>query len=317
MSTSLQDRAIAPADVKTGRPNGRPQRLGPGRFAHVWFLAPAVLALLAIGTYPTIFALVTSFRQYNLARVRDGFPFVGFANYVSVLSDSSFWGTLLTTLRFFLTVMPVEIVLGFLIALLLHREGWGFWRVVARVSLVVPLATTYAVVGLVGRLLFNQNFGVLTQAFRAIGLDVDWLGSAGGAFAAIAIMDIWQWTPFCALIFLAGLTMVPGEIEEAAKLDRAGGFRLFWHIQLPFLLPGLTSLLILRSADILKLFDMIFTMTRGGPGAATELISIYIQRIGFRVFDLGTSSAQAILLLILTIVLSRLYIRFLYREVSA
>lgn len=317
MSTSIEHANKTVRASAARHPSGKTPRLGQGRYAHVWFLAPAVIALLAIGTYPTLFAVVTSFRQYNLTRVREGFPFVGFDNYVAVLGDSSFWNTLLTTLEFFLVVMPIEIALGFIIASLLHREGLGFLRSLARVTLVVPLATTYAVVGLIGRLLFNQDFGVITQAFRGIGLNIDWLGSVGGAFAAIAIMDVWQWTPFCALIFLAGLTMVPGEIEEAARLDRASGFKLFWHIQLPFLLPGLTSLLILRSADILKLFDMIFTMTRGGPGSATELISIYIQRIGFRVFDLGTASAQAILLLILTIVLSRLYIRFLYREVSA
>ena len=130
-------------------------------------------------------------------------------------------------------------------------------------------------------------------------------------------MDIWQWTPFCALIFLAGLSMVPVEIEEAARLEtQAAAGTLLRHVQLPYLLPGLTAMLILRSADMLKLFDMVFTMTRGGPGAATELVSIYIQRVGFRVFDLGIASAQAILLLILTIVLARLYIRFFYREID-
>ena len=144
----------------------------------------------------------------------------------------------------------------------------------------------------------------------------DWLGSPGGAFAAIAIMDIWQWTPFCALIFLAGLSMVPQEVEEAARLETKSHFALLRHVQLPYLLPGLTAVLILRSADILKLFDMVFTMTRGGPGAATELVSIYIQRVGFRVFDMGMASAQAILLLILTIMLSRMFIRLFYREID-
>jgi multiple sugar transport system permease protein len=129
-------------------------------------------------------------------------------------------------------------------------------------------------------------------------------------------MDIWQWTPFCALIFLSGLTTVPVEVEEAARLETRRPFATLWHVQLPFLLPGLTAMLILRSADVLKLFDTVFTMTRGGPGTATEVMSILIQRIGFRVFDLGTASAQAILLLVLTIILSRLYIRFLYKEAS-
>ena len=283
----------------------------------LWFLAPAVLTLLAIGIYPLLFAVVTSFRRYNITRPRDGFPFVGFDNYANVLSDSTFWSSLGLTAQFFLTVMPFQLAFGVMIALLLHKPGQGFLRAFARVSLVVPLATTYAVVGLIGRLVFNRDFGVANQFLDVVGIGgFDWLGSTTGAFIAIAVMDIWQWTPFCALIFLAGLSMVPGEIEEAAKLETSSKLALLRHVQLPYLLPGLTAVLILRSADILKLFDMVFVMTRGGPGTATDLISIYIQRVGFRVFEMGTASAQAILLLIMTIILSRLYIKLIYREVQ-
>ncbi len=292
-------------------------RLAYGRWTPFWFLAPAVLALALIGLYPTLFALTTSFRQYNLTRVRDGFPFVGFDNYITVLTDPTFWQTLGRTGLFFLCVMPIEAGLGLLAALMLHQTGLGFLRSLARVSLVIPLATTYAVVGLLGRLIFNRDFGVANAALGAFGFGpLDWLGNPTGAFVAIATMDVWQWTPFCALIFLSGLSMVPVEIEEAARLETGSKWALLTHVQLPYLWPGLTAMLILRSADILKLFDSVFTMTRGGPGAATELISIYIQRVGFRVFDMGVASAQALLLLVLTIVLARLYIRFFYREVD-
>ncbi len=292
-------------------------RLAYGRWTPFWFLAPSVLALAAIGLYPTLFALVTSFRQYNLTRVRDGFPFIGLDNYVTVLTDPTFWQTLGRTGWFFLCVMPIEAGLGLLAALMLHRPGLNMLRALARVSLVIPLATTYAVVGLLGRLIFNRDFGVANSALALFGIaPLDWLGNPTGAFIAIATMDIWQWTPFCALIFLSGLSMVPVEIEEAARLETGSKWALLTHVQLPYLWPGLTAMLILRSADILKLFDSVFTMTRGGPGAATELISIYIQRVGFRVFDMGVASAQALLLLVLTIVLARLYIRFFYREID-
>jgi len=294
-------------------------RLNPGygRWTPFWFLAPAVFALLVIGIYPTISALVTSFRRYNITRPREGFPFIGFENYLNVLSDQTFWQSLGLTARFFVTVLPFQLLFGICIALLLHRPGLGMLRSLARISLVVPLATTYAVVGLIGRLIFNRDFGVANQFLHAIGIGgMDWLGSPTGAFIAIAVMDIWQWTPFCALIFLAGLSMVPVEIEEAARLETSSKVALLRHVQLPYLLPGLTAMLILRSADILKLFDMVFVMTRGGPGAATDLVSIYIQRVGFRVFDMGTASAQAILLLIMTIILSRLYIRLIYKEIE-
>ena len=294
-------------------------RLDPGYSAWTpfWFLAPAVGALLAIGIYPTLFAIVTSFREYQLTRPRSGFPFIGLGNYQTILFDSTFRESLLLTFKFFLVVMPFEIVLGLAIALLLHQPGAGFLRSIARVSLVVPLATTYAVVGLIGRLMFNRDFGVANVFLSWFGFGSrDWLGSPSGAFAAIATMDIWQWTPFCALIFLAGLSMVPVEIEEAARLETSSKWQLLKRVQLPYLLPGLTALLILRSADVLKLFDMVFVMTRGGPGAATDLISVYIQRVGFKVFDMGLASAQAVVLMILTIVLSRLYIRLIYKEID-
>lgn len=297
----------------------RTERANPGygRWTPLWFLGPAIFVLLAIGIYPTLFAIVTSFRQYNIARPREGFPFVGLENYASVLTDITFWNSLGLTARFFVTVIPFQLVLGIAIALLLHRPGMNLLRSLARVSLVVPLATTYAVVGLIGRLIFNRDYGVANQFLDWVGIGgLDWLGSTTGAFIAIAVMDIWQWTPFCALIFLAGLSMVPVEIEEAARLETPSKLALLRHVQLPYLLPGLTAVLILRSADVLKLFDMVFVMTRGGPGSATDLVSVYIQRVGFRIFDMGTASAQAILLLIITIVLSRLYIKLIYREIE-
>ncbi|WP_188052319.1 carbohydrate ABC transporter permease [Aureimonas fodinaquatilis] len=290
---------------------------GYAKWTPFWFLAPSVFVLLAVGIYPLLFALVTSFRRYNITRPRDGFPFIGFDNYIAVFNDSTFWNALALTGRFYLTSMPVQLVLGLIIALLLHRPGLGFLRALARVSLVVPLATTYAVVGLVGRLIFNGDFGVANQFIGWLGFArIEWLGSPSGAFAAIVMMDIWQWTPFCALIFLAGLSMVPVEIEEAARLETRSRFSMLRYVQLPYLLPGFTAILILRSADVLKLFDMVFVMTRGGPGSATDLISVYIQRVGFRVFDMGMASAQAIVLLIITILISRLYIRLFYREIE-
>jgi multiple sugar transport system permease protein len=287
------------------------------RYTHIWFLAPAVLALLLIGLYPMLVAVVTSFRHYNLAKPMEGRGFVGFDNYIAVLSDSSFLASVARTFGFLLYVLPVEIALGLITALMLHKPGWSILRVITRLGLVIPLATTYAVVGLIGRLIFNGDFGVANDLLSRIGLPAQqWLADPAFAFIAIGLMDIWQWTPFCALVLLAGLSMVPGEIEEAARLETRSAWRVLQHVQLPYLLPGLTAILILRTADILKLFDMVFVMTRGGPGSATELVSIYIQRIGFRVFDQGVASAQAILLLILTILLSRLYIKLVYREVA-
>jgi multiple sugar transport system permease protein len=308
--------------MSSGTQPGTPAK--PAVFPTMWnnkraafaFLAPAVAALALIGIFPTVFALVNSFRRYNLAKPRDPTPFVGFDNYLTVLYDPSFWGALGRTFMFLVTVVPIQIALGLIIALLLHKPGLSGFKLLARLSLVIPLATAPAVVGLIGRLIFNRDFGVANAVLAFVGAGpVEWLGDTTNAFIAVALMDIWQWTPFCALVLLAGLTMVPTEIEEAARLETKSRWQIVRYVQMPFLLPSVTVILILRTADILKMFDTVFTMTRGGPGAATELVSVYIQRVGFRVFDQGVASAQAIMLLILTIVLARLYVKYVYREV--
>ncbi len=286
------------------------------RLTIFWFLGPAVISLLLVGIAPLVFAVYTSFHRYQLTNLRST-PFVGFKNYLFVLTDGVFWEAMGRTFTLLLMSLPIQIALGMGIALLLHKPGLGYLRTLTRLGLVIPMATTYAVVGLLGQVMFNIKYGVINQLIGFLGVSpINWLGDSTNAFAAVVFWDIWQWTPFCALVLLAGLTTVPGEVEEAAKLETKNWWKVLRHVQLPFLIPGLTALFILRTADTLKLFDMVFTMTRGGPGSATELISLLIQRVGFRAFDQGLASAQAIILLILTIVLSMLYIRFFYKEVA-
>jgi multiple sugar transport system permease protein len=292
-----------------------------------FFVAPAVLVLLVVGIAPLFFAAGVSFHEFLLPKVHwhgnflgiwpiyDA-PFCWFDNYISIFQDDSFRDALFRTFLFLIINLPCELVLGLLIALLLHAPGNELLKKICRVALVVPMATTFAVVGLTGRLLFDGNYGILNYVWSLIfHTRPDWLADPNLAFLAISVMEIWQWTPFCALVLFSSLTMVPTEIEEAAKLETAHWWQVLWRVQLPFLLPGITAILILRTADILKLFDVVYIMTKGGPGSATELISLFVQRIGFRAFDQGVASAQAIVLLIIAILLSRFYIKFFYREV--
>jgi multiple sugar transport system permease protein len=282
------------------------------------FLLPSVLSLLVVGLAPMLFAVNMSLRRFNLARPADLGSFIGLQNYANVLSDVTFWHSLQRTVVFLITVLPLQLILGLIIALLLNWPANTLLRLLTRTALVIPLATTPAVLGLIGRLLFNREAGIINYGLSLFGVaPITWLGDPRNAFAAIAMMEVWQWTPLVALVFLAGLSAVPKEAEDAARLETNRFIHILRYVYLPYLLPGLTLVLILRTADVLKLFDMVFTMTRGGPGAATELISLYVQRIGFRVFDQGVASAQAIFLLIICIVLSRLYIRLFYREATA
>ncbi len=279
------------------------------------FLGPAVIALAVIGIGPLLYAFYTSLHFFNLTKLKK-VEFIGFENYGNVLTDPVFWEAMGRTFTMLVIALPLQIFLGLGIALILHRPGLGFLRVLTRLSLVLPMATTYAVVGLLGQVMFNQKFGVVNQLAGFIGIDpINWIGDPFNAFAMIIFWDVWQWTPFVALVLLAGLTTVPGEVEEAAHLETKNWWTVLRYVQLPFLVPGLVAVLILRTADTLKLFDMVFTLTRGGPGSSTELISLMIQRVGFRAFDQGVASAQAIILLIITVILAQLYIKLFYKEV--
>lgn len=280
-------------------------------------IAPSIIALLVIGLYPLLFALNISARTYMLTRQRDLGEFIGLENYLTVLGDDLFWGAMGRTAELFIATIPLQLVLGIGVALVLNSTRWKRLAGVLRVALVLPFATTPAVIGLVFRLVYNSDFGLLNYVLSLIGIGpVNWLGDPGWAMVAIVFVELWQWMPFVALVMLSSLTLVPEDSIDAAMLDAGSWWTIFRHIQLPFMMPGITAVLILRTADILKLFDMPFVLTRGGPGVSTELISLYIQRVGFRVFDMGVASAQAILLLILCIVLSRAYISFFYREVE-
>ncbi|MCY4007389.1 MAG: sugar ABC transporter permease [Rhodobacteraceae bacterium] len=276
------------------------------------FVAPAVLSLALVGIAPLLFAGWTSLHFYNLTKLRR-VAFIGLENYQTVLGDEVFWQAVGRTLFLLGTALPIQIAFGLGVAIILHRPGLNLLKTLTRLSLVLPMATTYAVVGLLGQVMFNQKFGVINQLLPGPG--INWIGDPQNAFIMIIFWDVWQWTPFVALVLLAGLTMVPGEVEEAARLETKSWWTILRHVQLPFLIPGLVAVLILRTADTLKLFDMVFTLTRGGPGAATEFVSLMIQRVGFRAFDQGLASAQAIILLIITIILAQIYIRIFYKEV--
>jgi multiple sugar transport system permease protein len=279
------------------------------------FLGPAVLALAVVGIVPLVYAIWKSLHFFNLTKVAQT-RFVGLDNYATVLTDPVFWQAMGRTALLFCLSVPVQIALGLGIALVLHRPGLGLFKSFARLSLVLPMATTYAVVGLLAQVMFNIKYGVVNQILGSIGIaPINWIGDPVNAYIAVIFWDIWQWTPFVALVLLAGLSTVPPEIEEAAQLETKRWWTILRHVQLPFLIPGLVAVLILRTADTLKLFDMVFTMTRGGPGSATEFIAILIERVGNRQFDIGMASAQALIMLVITIVLARLYIRFFYREV--
>jgi multiple sugar transport system permease protein len=282
-------------------------------------LLPSVITLFVIGIFPLLFAVWVSTRQYELSKPYEEKVFLGVQNYITVLSDPEFWTALKITFTFFIIALPIQLFLGTLIALFVYGLKLPWFAAITRVVLVLPIAVTPTITGLLGRLLFNSDFGLINYGLSFFGIPpIQWLAEQKAAFVAIIILDTWQWTPFVALVLLASLMVIPPHILEAGRLDGGTGWKIFRHMQLPYLLPGFTALLILRTADILKMYDTIYAFSKGGPGVATELITLYINRIGFgKVFNVGLGATQSILLLIICIVLSRTYIRLFYRDVEA
>lgn len=285
-----------------------------GRGTIIAFLGPAIFALAIVGILPLLYALWKSLFYFNLTKAAQS-HFVGLANYAFVLTDEAFWRAMGRTAVLFFLSVPLQIAFGLGIALLLHRPGRSLFKTLTRLALVLPMATTYAVVGLLAQVMFNIKYGVVNQLLGFIAIaPINWIGDPVNAYVAVVFWDVWQWTPFVALVLLAGLTTVPPEVEEAARLETKRWTTVLRHVQWPYLIPGLVAVVILRTADTLKLFDMVFTMTRGGPGAATEFVSILIERTGNRQFDIGVASAQSAILLAITIALARGYIKYFYRE---
>ncbi len=279
------------------------------------FLGPAVLALSLVGIAPLLYAMWKSLYCFNLTKPGQQ-RFVGLENYGTALTDPVIWQAMGRTGLLFAIAVPIQIALGLLIALVLHRPGLTFWKTLTRLSQVLPMATTHAVVGLLAQVMPNQKYAVMNPMLGWIGSDaIHFIGYPTNAFIAVVLWDLWQWTPFVALVLLAGLSTTTPEIEDAARLETRSGWTVPRRVQLPFLIPLLVAVLILRTADTLKFFDMPFTMTRGGPGSATEFIAVLIDRVGNRQFDIGMAAAQSIIMLAITIVLSCVCIRLFYSDV--
>src|SRR5437773_8019231 len=176
------------------------------------------------------------------------------------------------------------------------------------------------VAGVTWRLIYNPNFGVLNGILRLFGLDTrrwTWLADPSLALPAVILVDVWEWTPFVFLILLAGLQAIPQEPYEAARIDGANAWQTFLHITLPLLIPAILVALLLRTMDLLRIFDQIFILTQGGPGFSTETVSLYIYRTAFRFFDFGYAAAMSFVLLLLTNIVSVGYIRLLQRQEPA
>jgi len=285
------------------------------RWFSILLIAPAMLVILVFALLPLAYALDVSFRFADLTRGRIG-DFVGLDNYRTVLHDSAFWSSVWVTLKFTLTAVTLEMVLGIAIAFLIHGATVG--KGVIRSLMILPLATSAAVTGLFWRYLYDPQFGLINYFLGLIGLpEPNWLGDYTIALWSVILFDVWQWTPFVALIALAGLQSLPKEPFEAAELDGASTLRVLRTLTFPMLKPVLFLVLVLRTIDSVRLYDAVAVLTRGGPGTVTETMTFYLYRTGLKLFRMDYASTMAIFFLYAMLVASLYALRPLLTQFSS
>lgn len=278
------------------------------------FVLPSLLALIAIVIFPTIFLWYVSLTNYDLSMGWEQKSFVGLRNFSFLFfEDKDFWHSLKISLLFAGITVGLEFILGLGIALLFHRRVWG--KRIWMSCLILPMVITPTIISLIWKLMLNTEYGVLNFILSQLGLGkVNWLGPRE-AFWSLILVDVWEWTPFVALILYAGLQALPQEPYEAAIVDGANSGQIFFYLTLPLLRPMIVIALLLRSIDALKMFDVVYGLTQGGPGNATELMSLHIYRLGFRHTNwIGRASANAVILLFLSTLLTTVLLRTLRRE---
>ncbi len=275
-------------------------------------LAPAVLVLLATTTYPLLYALLTSFREWRLNRGPRPRGWVGLDNYARVLTDEGFRNSVVVTIIFAVLSVTLSLVLGMAIALLLNKRGWRHTAV--KSMLLFPFAVSPALKGFSWRFMLDPSYGVYTYLIGVVFpplKDMVWLSTPADALFWIAVSEVWGWAPLMALMFIGALGAISPEIHEAADLDGANRVQLFWFVTLPLLSPVILIVTLLRVISSLKMFDQVVTLTGGGPGRSTQTLNYYIYQVGFRNLDMGYASALAIVLVLSLSLFAFAYVRLL------
>jgi len=291
----------------------RRQGAGLDRALPYLLLAPAVLVVLVVLVYPLWDGLKTSTYFYRFGKPVDS---VGLDNYTDLWRDPQFRNALWVTVRFVALAVAIETVLGLALALFCARELRGVRFL--RTTLIVPMVITPVVVGIVFRLIYATDAGMLTAVSEKLGGDpVQILSDPTKAFLGLVALDVWEWTPLMFLILLAGIQSLPVEPFEAAKVDGAGAWRTFVDHTLPMIRPVLAVAIVLRTIDAFGTFDQVFVLTRGGPGEATKLVSIYGYDTEFKFQQVGYAAAMFVTLGLIVLGFALVAVRLLRRVETA
>ncbi len=284
---------------------------GVGKRSLLLFIVPITLYLMAFFLYPIIYELYISLYNYSLGGSK---IFVGLHNYSLMLHDTQFTHSLLTTMVFVVVAVVSELVLGLGAALLLNFESKVMN--IIRTVILIPTVFTPLVAGLVWKALYHPDLGVITYYLRALGVPIGrgLTVERSTALLSVIVVDIWEWTPLMIIIILAGLKSLPKEPYEAGMIDGASTYRLFQYITLPLLRPTLIVALLIRMLDAMKIFDIVWAITGGGPGTATTVANLRIFEVGVQQLRIGYASALSNVLLVIGVILGAFFIQILYSK---
>lgn len=276
-------------------------------FVSRWsFMLPAAIILFAVLVYPIFFTLQISFSKLDLASFTAS-EWVGWDNYATVLRDDRFWHSIRVTAIYLAFALPIQMVLGFAIAYLINAPWKG--RDVVRALFIIPMVVAPVVAGGVWRMILDPLWGLMNYGIGLLGFEpIDWLGNPTLAMATIVIIDTWRWTPFVILIATAALLSLPKDVFEAADIDGANWWTKLWSIAFPLLLPIIAATFVVRWLGAVKMFDIVLAATLGGPGGATNVINLFIYEQAFRSLRFAESSAMAVIILIITMLLTGLFL---------
>ena len=268
------------------------------------FIIPALVGTVALVLIPVLYTVWLSVTDQDIAGNNAGF--VGFGHYIEMFQSSEFWNSLWVTLMLFTVCLVVQTVLGLGLGYLLSRDVPG--RAIFQGVMLIPAITASVAVALVWMLIFDPTLGAANQILTALGLDpVVWLGSRTMAPWSIAIVDIWQWTPFMALIISAGIRSLPSEPFEAASIDGAGPVKKALFVGLPLLRSVILVAMLLRTVDLIRFFDTIYIMTQGGPVNATNTLNVYGYRAAFIDQEPSYAAALQLSLFVLVILIAAIF----------
>lgn len=281
----------------TAKTRSKPQRLAPNYWP---FVIPALIVIAAVIVFPWVFTLWMSVNQWTLGQSQS---FVGWDNYVRLATDARFWESLWHTVLYTVLSVVGPLIFGTLAALIFDANFplRGFLRGI----FVMPMMATPVAVALVWTMMFHPQLGVLNYLLSLVGIGPqEWIYNQSSVIPSLVLVEVWQWTPLVMLIVLGGLASVPREPYESAEIDGANAWQKFRYLTMPMIAPFLMIAVIIRGIDAIKSFDIIYAMTQGGPGTASETINIYLYNTAFSYYDIGYGSAMAVVFFIIIVALS-------------